>query len=239
MIYSKPPQILYPRLITQTSFENSKIISYGLILLVENTEETIIVQRLHSVEFLLLFTGQYRPSIICLLVPFITPEEVDIFHLVLKNPELYKDIFVNMGYDEKDYDYAFIRFMESKHIFQNCLYKYNCHNELKWTFPKGRINPDGKEDGFTCACREFVEEVEHELPEPIKISDEYIVIETVKTLGCKLIESRCWVYVIKDKFRLPKIINNKEVNNRQWVSLKKALKMMDKEELYNDIIKYK
>jgi hypothetical protein len=55
MIYT--PQILYPRLITQTSFENSKIwFNNGG----KNTLDCIIVQRLHSVEFLLILSGQYR-----------------------------------------------------------------------------------------------------------------------------------------------------------------------------------
>jgi len=241
MIYSPQitPQILYPRLITQTSFENSKIISYGIILLIEDTNETIILQRLHSVEFLLLLSGQYRPSLICLLVPHMTLEEVNIFKKLIKNKDLYIQVFIEVGYEEKDYEYAYIRFIESIDIIEKCIKKYKYSNELKWTFPKGRINTDDKEDGFSCACREFSEEVEYKLPEPIKISKDYIVVETLKTLGCKVIETRCWVYVIKEKFKIPDKINNKEVNARTWMPLKDALELMGKEFLYNIIISYK
>jgi ADP-ribose pyrophosphatase YjhB (NUDIX family) len=233
MIYT--PQILYPRLITQTSFENSKIISYGLIMIEKDTYDCIVVQRLHSVEFLLILSGQYRPSLICLLMPHITLEEIDIFQKLIDNHDLYKEVFINVGYDEKDYEYAYIRFLESKHIIQKSINKYNHNNDLKWTFPKGRLNIEDKEDGYSCACREFIEEVEHDLPEPLYISENYITIETIKTLGCKLIETRCWVYVVKDKFELL-LTSNKEVSNRKWTSLNEALELMNKKSLYDDIV---
>lgn len=239
MINMHPRHIFYPRLITHTNFDKSKIISYGLIVYAKDTEECIIVQRLHSVEFLLMFTGQYRPSLIPLLIPNITTEEIAILVKVLENNELYKDVFLKMGYHEKDYDYAYMRFIESKSIIKTCINKYARNNILKWTFPKGRLSAEDV-DGFSCACREFVEEVEHELPKPIYVSPDYIVIENVKTLGCKNIESRCWIYVVDHKFDLLPITNHTEVNDRKWVPLRKALQLINKESLYtplNDIIK--
>lgn len=227
--------ILYPRLITDTSFENSKIISYGLIVYALDTGQTIIVQRLHSIGFLLILTGQYRPSIICLLVKDMTLDEVIILESIIDNENLFEEIFIKVGYLQKDLDYAYMRFMESKHIIKNCLRKYNIPRLLEWTFPKGRLNVEYNEDPFICACREFTEEVEYELPEAVFVSDDYIVVENIKTLDCKIIETRCWLYVVKNEFELTPLSNHSEVKDRKWVSLHQALKLMDKKSLIGPI----
>lgn len=227
------PYIFYPRLITSTNFDKSKIISHGLILYAKDTKECIIVQRLHSVEFLLIFTGQYRPSLIPLLIPNLTKEEILILKKIINDNTLFKNVFLEMGY-KKDLDYAYIRFIESINLIQECIDRYSYNNKLKWTFPKGRLNIEDV-DGFTCACREFVEEVEHELPKAIYISPHYFVVENLKTLGCKNIESRCWLYVVEHKFDLLPIINHTEVNDRKWILLEKALHYINKDELLKPI----
>jgi hypothetical protein len=227
------PNIFYPRLITSTNFDKSKIISHGLIVYAKDTKETILVQRLHSIEYLLIFTGQYRPSLIPLLIPNLTLEEILILKKIIKDNDLFKPIFLEMGYT-KDLDYAYIRFIESIAIIEKCIERYSNDNKLKWTFPKGRINLEDL-DGFTCACREFVEEVEHELPEATYISPNYFVVENLTTLGCKTIESRCWLYVIENKFDLSPITHHNEVNDRKWVSIEQALLNIDKYELLKPI----
>jgi len=220
--------ILYPRLITQTNFEYTKVISYGLIVYSIADDECIIVQRLHSVEFLLILTGQYRPSILSLLIPNITREEIVILENLIDNYDLYKNIFIyQMGYDEKDLEYAYTRFNESKFIILKLINQIVHFNELKWTFPKGRLNSDYYENTFECAKREFIEEVESELPEAKYISSEYIIVESLKTLECKYIETRCWLYIIDKKFELLPTINHSEVNDRKWVSLDTALTLMN------------
>lgn len=215
---------IYPRLITTTPFENGKIISYGLIVYALNTGNCIIVQRKHSIEFLLLMTGNYRPSLIPLLLPNMTTEEQEIIQSIRK-PDDFDTIFHSIGFEE-NLDYARLRFFEAK------LPIISQSQPLKWTWPKGRLNID--ENGLVCAKREFEEEVEMVLPEAIYISPNYFT-EVLHTLTCKVIETRCWFYVIPEELPLPPLNNHKEVNDRQWVPLQEALIKVNQPDLMPDL----
>ncbi|HSW76999.1 MAG TPA: NUDIX hydrolase [Candidatus Saccharimonadales bacterium] len=233
----KKVHIFYPRLVTETPFENTKIISYGLIVYAINTKRVIVVQRLHSVESLLILTGYYRPSLIPLLLPNTTLNEHDMFKkLIINDKQYYTEFCINhIGLDEKDVEYGYVRFLESKNIIDDVLSKNPAYQELKWTWPKGRLSPEDKNDGLLCAIREFTEEVEITLPPPVYISNDYIITETIKTLSCKMIETRCWVYVIDHEPQLPLLLQHKEVNDRQWIEVEQASILLKQPNLLYDL----
>ena len=115
-------QILHPRIITFSPFENAKIISYRLLVLAKSTNRCIIVQRKHTIEFLLLLLGQYRPAILSILLSNLTKEEYDTMKfLVDKDINVFKEVYLSTGLDEKDLDYSYIRFNEA----QSFINKFN------------------------------------------------------------------------------------------------------------------
>lgn len=226
-------KIFYPRLITETPFENNKIISYGLIVIAISTNRCIIVQRKHSVEFLIILLGHYRPSILPLLLPNITYDEQIVFDLLLKsNEETFLNVFNTIGL-EQDVMYAHQRFQDAKETIAKFCQTPRVAPQLKWTWPKGRLND--QEDGFACAMREFKEEVEIDLPPPIFLSTEPIMVEQLKTLSCKTIETECWIYLIQDEIELSPVVDDPEVNDRQWETLKIALQKVQQEGLFEEI----
>lgn len=224
-----------PRIVTQTPFEINKIISFSLIVYAQSTKKCVILQRKHSVEFLLILSGHYRPSMLVFYLPYITNDELSILHQLTGDYNDFYYIFVNViGLDKQDVDYALIRFIESKNIIHH--YQNDNHVNLQWTWPKGRLNIEDKENGLSCAYREFYEETEILLPAPLYVSDQPILVETIKTLSCKIIETYCWLYMIKDEIPFPPLINHKEVNDRQWIDLNDGLAKLNQTHLYNHIV---
>src|SRR5258708_23995684 len=116
-----------------------KIISYGLIVYALNSSKTIIVQRKHSIEFLLILSGEYRPSLLFYFLKYITKDELNIMHSLCNNDKKYfKKVFIDVGLQKKNYKYAYLRFTDCKNIILN--YNHNLNSNLEWTWPKGRIN---------------------------------------------------------------------------------------------------
>jgi hypothetical protein len=214
------------RLVLETPFVNRSIISYGLVVYAKNTKRFLLIQRKHSVEFLLFIRGSYRVTHLPLLLSCITMEEATI----IKNTYIDKTLFLHLFlyelcFDKEHIDYAFVRFHESKDIVLTILNKVNVvTNTLSWSWPKGRLHTS-REAPFECAKREFVEEVEHFLPDYIYISDNYIG-EIMNTIIGRNIESRYWIYIIEDEFTLYKPTNNAEVSNRIWATNAECKKLL-------------
>ena len=232
--------IFYPRLVTQTPFENTKIVSHALCVFALDTRCVIVVQRKHSVECLLFLMGHYRPSMVTLLLPNMTSDEhALLLILTQQGKDFYTHVFEDVvGLDTRDLDYGYIRFGECKQVIVDWLDKTPQSCDLKWTWPKGRLSMEDEDDGLVCAKREFVEEVEVELPEAVVVSDHDMVVETIKTLTCKCVETRCWLYVVKQQFDLPPLVDNKEVNDRRWMPIDDALQLLKQPDLMDFIQPY-
>ena len=237
MIFGSLTKPKEQRIIVYTPFMNNKIISYGLIVYAEETNRCVILQRKHSIEFLLILSGNYRPSILILLLPSITFEEMNIIEKLLNNDKKYfEDIFINtICLEQVDLDYAYLRFMDSKDIINKYIkdtINNKTYSNLRWTWPKGRVNVDDKETYLQCAIREFKEEVEIDLPKAKYISPNYHVVESVRTMTGKIIETRCWLYVITHEIIFPPLTNHKEVNDRKWVPLDVAISLFNQPNIY-------
>lgn len=220
------------RLILDTPFIDRNIISYGLVVYALDTKKWVIIQRKHSAEFLLLIRGLYRKSHIPFLLIHITPDEANILTNCINNVDFFTSFYINeLNLPDTGLDYAITRIKESYSIFQHLLLKFNVsENTLNWTWPKGRLSntTSYKEKPLECAIREFIEEVEIQLPNALYISDDYVT-EIIKTLSGRHIESRYWLYIIPNEINLYPPINHPEVSNRIWINISDTL-----DKLYNN-----
>lgn len=208
------------RLVTKTPFTKRNVVSYGLMVYAMDSHRWLIVRRKHSAEFVLIMKGNYKPVHLLFLLSRITITEKDIIKECIKSKNIftyvYKDIFHN--YIDTDYKYSLVRFMENRHFISGIIDKVYCGN-LNWTWPKGR--PDGgpnKEDGYSCALREFEEEASIALPEPIYKSP-IPYSDCFRSVIGRTIETRCWLYIIDKEISVPKVLDdNHEICNRKWLS---------------------
>lgn len=212
------------RLVVDTPFTTKNTISYGLIVYARDTKRWIVIQRKHSVEFLLFFKGSYRPAHLPILLSRITSGEGAIIRdCIEKGPDTFTRFYLDeLGLPVENLDNACIRMAESRLVTIKLLNKLNLeNNKLSWSWPKGRLcystQNSIRETPFDCACREFVEEVEVQLPTSVFISENYIS-DVIKTIGCHNIESRYWIYVIEHEMNLVPPESHPEVSDRMWIS---------------------
>lgn len=229
------------RLVVDIPFVNFHVISYGFIVYAKDTGRSVIVQRKHSAEFLLIMRGLYRLGHLTLILPYITSEEATIITKCINfGPMIFKDIYFELGLSTEELEYALIRMAEMRNIILELLPKLDLtNNYLSWNWPKGRLNiSPNKEIPFECAKREFLEETELSLPPPVFISDDYI-IENVRTITGRNIESRYWIYVIPNEIPLNPPNNHPEVSSRMWTIIDKCEVMLSHKTLLcqvNDIV---
>jgi ADP-ribose pyrophosphatase YjhB (NUDIX family) len=231
------------RIILDTPFFTRSTISYGLIVYARNTKNWAIIQRKHSVEFLLFIRGLYRVSYLPFLLSYITEEESKTIKKCIQGgSDVFKHIYLNELNlsDGKELEYALIRMAENNHIIVDIIDKLNfSKNTLKWTWPKGRLhisnNRSDRETPFDCAKREFIEEVEINLPPPIYISDTHIS-ENIKTLTGRIIESRYWIYIIPEEIPMFSPKNHMEVSNRMWANTEKCKILINSNYIFNEIV---
>lgn len=227
------------RLILDTPFSTRSTISYGLIVFAKDTGRWAIIQRKHSVEFLLFMRGIYRLTYLPILLSCVTANEASMIEECLKGgPEFFKDVYLNkLGLSPDGLSYALIRMAESLHIVMKMLPKLDLlNNDLSWTWPKGRLHiSSNRETPFDCAKREFAEEVEITLPPPLFISDTY-VSENIRTITGRNIESRYWIYIIPEEIPMASPESHPEVADRLWVDIETCRSKMGRDALLNQII---
>lgn len=227
------------RLIINSNFNIKPIISYGLIVYAKNTDRWVLVQRKHSVEFILYMKGWYELSYLSILLNNITlDEKYIIYNCLSKDPEYFINVYLNELYlPADDLSYALIRVYETYDIVINLINHINtCNNELSWNWPKGRINNiPKKENSFDCAKREFEEEVEINLPPYTYLSDNYLT-ENINTVCRRNIESRYWIYVIDNEITIPEIKNNHEVSNRKWATTDECFTLIKHKKFFEQVV---
>lgn len=236
------------RLIVSTPFSSKSIVSYGLIVHARDTQRWIIIQRKHSAELLLFLRGLYRVSHLPVLLSHITIDEAKIISDCLYDlttfQKTFKEIFVDEDHYTVDYNYAILRFTENQHLVRDLLLRIDVSkNELTWNWPKGRLisanteDEPNRETPLACAKREFVEEVEAELPPPLYLSDGNL-IEIFSTVSGRKIESRYWIYIIPHEITIIPPDNHPEVANRHWVTTEQCAILINNQELFRDALKH-
>jgi ADP-ribose pyrophosphatase YjhB (NUDIX family) len=226
------------RLVLDTPFSTKSTISYGLIVYAKDTQHWAIIQRKHSVEFLLFIRGLYRLTHLPLLLSCITIQEADVIkRCITGGPSIFKQVFLTeLDLEESGLKYALIRMAESRNFVSTLLSKLDLsQNQLKWTWPKGRLQVSSeRETPFACAKREFIEEVELSLSSPLFISDSYLS-ESIRTITGRNIESRYWIYVIPNEISMIPPDSHPEVSNRQWVSTDTCIQLIQHDTLFRHV----
>ena len=231
------------RIILDTPFLCKSTISYGLIVYAKNTKKWAIVQRRHSIEFMVFIRGIYRITHLPFLLSCIMEDESkSIQKCLCGGPELFRKLYLTeLHLPQEGLEYALIRMAESRNIVLNLLTNLNLENNvLDWNWPKGRMSystdPFSRESAFDCAVREFSEEVEITLPSHIFISDTYVT-ETVSTITGRNIEARYWIYIISDEVPMPVQNDNFEVRDKKWVTTEECQSLLRRNTLFGEISK--
>ncbi len=229
------------RLILSTPFSTRSTISYGLIVYAKDTKRWALVRRKHSIEFLLFIRGLYRITHLPLLLSGLTSKEANIIKDCLSSALTFNRVYLQeLDLDPSGLSYAIIRLTESRNLVLNLLSKISIsHNELKWTWPKGRLiytssNNDERETPFICAQREFIEEVEFTLPPPLFVSDTYLS-ENILTVTGRNIESRYWIYIIPNEITMTIPNDHPEVSERCWVDSQVCGQLIHHDVLFKQI----
>lgn len=227
------------RVILEAPFNNKVITSYGLIVYAKDTQRFAIVQRKHSVEFLLFMRGFYRLSYLPMLLSCITENEASIIKECLSRDFLFfsKIYLEELNLNKDGLFYAYFRIKELESIIFNLLLKLDLsNNQLSWNWPKGRINStNNKESCFDCAKREFIEETEINLPPPLYVSSNYIN-KITKTFTDRGIESRYWIYIIPNEIEMSQPKHNVEVSNRLWADVKTCKTLVNQNDILDEAI---
>ncbi len=207
------------RIVISSPFTQRNTVSYGLLVYAKNTKRWAIVQRKHSVEFLLFMKGCYRLSHLSILLSSITPcEYASIRHCALSRDNFTEMYISQLFFDDNGLEYAYSQFVKNLSRSLNLLSQLDLsNNKLEWTWPKGRISYQTSETPISCAVREFEEEVGIKLPPPQFISD-FCVADKFVTITNRTIESRFWIYVIETEITMPTLEFHPEVASRFWAS---------------------
>lgn len=220
------------RIILRAPFATKSTISYGLMVFCIDKKKWLLIQRKHSVEFLLFIKGIYRKTNLPILLCNITEDESNIIKGLSTYDKFKKYYIEELKLDSGILDYSWDRFCKFHERTTYYLSKINfVENALEWTWPKGRLSFCQKETPLRCAIREFEEETEIILPPPIHKSKFYIT-DTLHTYTGKNIESRIYSYVISEEMILSPPNNHPEVSNRRWVSTSEALDMLERPNVY-------
>ena len=194
--------------------------SYGLAVYALDTKKWLLVQRKHTVAFLTIVRGRYRVSNLKLLIPKLTEEECQkLYDYINYGYNIFEDIEMSIH----SITYAKKRLDKDKHVIIKILNNNFCYGKLLWTFPKGKreykiFEVGSFETSFDCALREFLEEVEIELPEPNKVSINNLY-EKIKIDNGYTIEGYYWIYVIDNEISITKPSHHEEVADRKWFNL--------------------
>ena len=227
------------RFVIDAPFSNKSTISYGLIVFAKDTGRWAITQRKHSIEFILYVRGCYRVTHLPFLLCNITQQECDqILNCVLSENYFkeFEKLYYSLDMDSRSFSYSFQRFRETRELLPELLCNLDLsENQLQWTWPKGRLDVSDL-CPLDCAKREFREEVEIELPEPLFMSSSYF-IDTFKSVARRTIESRYWIYVIQREIPMTVPQNNPEVSNRLWADTEFCRSVLCNKQLFDFVIR--
>lgn len=217
------------RVILSTPFTAPSVASYGLIVLAQDTRRIVVIQRKHSIEFLLIFRGFYRPTFLRFLLSQLVENECStIKTCLLESTETFINIYLkglNLPLD--GLLYALVRMAESREEILRIIADLDLsQNSLLWTWPKGRLNISLiRETQFDCAKREFLEEAEISLPPPLNQPSNFISEFTTTVTG-RNIEAHYWLYVIPKEIPLTAPKGHPEVSDRLWIDINECSRLI-------------
>lgn len=225
------------RIVTVSSLYVNKIsVSYGLIVFCVKTKRMVLVRRKHSIAFLMIMGGMYRESYLWDYIKNLTKEEAEIIRKCINSKRYF------------DFSHKKLSFVCKLELCKNKFYKNifcikeifsrtkNFNSNLQWYWPKGKTSHNG-EVPFECAKREFLEEVESILPEPIYIHPIWIN-NFFLVNGNKKIENNFLLYIINEEFEIKKKVSSSEISERGWFDLNTCKKLISDDPFFNIVLSY-
>lgn len=204
-----------PRLILKTHFSRRTIVSYGFMVYARDTQRWLVVQRKHSVEFILLLRGDYCYSHLPLIVPELTRAERSIVLSLLScNVSTYARYLRQLGLEPDAAEHGHAQLLSHYDTLATLLANIDPRPFTLWTWPKGRCG--WSETPLACAMREYEEEVSLPFPTARSFISSSYYSHTFPTLQGADIVSRCWLCVVDHEFPLPQPVDNPEVNASRW-----------------------
>lgn len=220
------------RLIINTPFASKHTTNYGLIVYAIDTKSWLLIQPVHTIEFILFIRGIYRPTILPIYLGCITVKEAAIILSCLTDESFFREIYLTkLSLSIDGLDYALIRLHEAQIIVPVLLRNLNLsNNTVSWEFPKGRLQyncdsglsdkPESqeihRETPLACVRRQFVTITGTDLPQALFISGDYIA-EKIKTMNNRIIECRYWIYIVAKQFNISNTITNTDIIAKEWV----------------------
>jgi len=133
-----------------------------------------------------------------------------------------------------NFKFSYLQLSKNREILLREINKYKGPpGKLTWYWPKGKITKND-EDTFITAMREFKEEIEINFPKPCYISRN--IIRELLPTNYLQIENKLWVCIYDKEFDIGKIMNNYEVNDKKWFSMKEVIENGVSKELLDMII---
>lgn len=205
-----------PRLLLSTNFTQRSIVSYGFMLYARDTGRWLLVQRRHSVEFILVLRGNYCYSHLPIIARYLTREEIaDLLSLLSAGATEYARFIAHMGIEPEAAKHGYSQLQNYSDALATLLRNVKPRDSPLWTWPKGRC--DWNETPFEGAMREFEEEVGVSFPFCSYISTS-CYSHSFRSLQGTEIVTRCWVCAVSAEFPLPLPKNHPEVNASRWVA---------------------
>ncbi len=224
-------QNIKKRIMINVPYKYRSYISYGVILFSYKTKRCVLVKRKHSFQFLVILSGNYRPSSLILLIPNITKTESKILLKCIFDKKIYVSYVKKILNYEINIDTSYEKLYENQEMIINLYERNSFDNDLKWNFPKGKLEYNVDKSILSCAYREFEEEIGVKIPDLIYISDTWIKT-SFTSFDFKKIESKFIICFIEDEFIIEPINNDDEISDRGWFSLKEMKKMIKDDDFY-------
>ena len=213
-----------PRLLLSAQFTRRSIVSYGVMLYARDTGRWLLVQRKHSVEFILLLRGNYRYSHLPIITTHLTRDEAQtLAFLISSGPLTYSRYLERIGLEVSSSDHGYSQLKTHSSTLRVLLGNVAHHEAPLWTWPKGRCEIG--ESPFSSAKREFEEETGVPFPSGAYVSPAYYS-QTLLSLQGTDIVTRCWLCSVEREFALPRPRENPEVIASDWSSTESLPKFL-------------
>lgn len=197
------------RILIHNPFNQRPITSYGVILYAVDTQRWLLVQRVHSPEYIELIRGSYIHSRIPILLSGLTKIEIEKLKELLEISDSRKKrtkfaIEYYSTVPSKKIDVAYYKFLDCHDYLKEELKLLDpIYDEPEWLWPKGRSS-GSLETQLDTALREFREETGISTENMIQICTQPI-LESYTGKNDRIYQTKCWVFLIFNEIEPPNI----------------------------------
>ena len=217
------------RRILSVSIYRDPVESYGILPVCVNTGTCMMIQRKHTLWFLLLLRGKVTVSCVPHLMKKITTQEFNLIESILGNQEKYINLLQSIYKSPKYADQSWTTFNSYSPLLCKCVEKlrdYPRKEEPPFLWPKG-VKDSITESNIDSAARELKEEsgVEN-FPD-----DSQLVMSEITYTNTGIDRDYSvtfWIMLVTDEIQLTKPhVSDEEVIDRRWVKFEEVPQLLD------------